>query len=162
MCQYFPHARILLVKSRILGFGIRNLALKIRIPNLQEIWNSVLGIWNPLNWNPESGTWNPEFVTWILESTEWNPESMTVLKYLIWGKPYFLYTQRSFCAGLSLSSKRRRSYIKKKTPLYYLLLLAVNDLVTSLILKHLYPMFMDCDKKLTTRSIVCLEKAKKE
>ena len=60
MCQYFPHARILLVKSRILGFGIRNLALKIRIPNLQEIWNSVPGIWNPLNWNPESGTWNPE------------------------------------------------------------------------------------------------------
>lgn len=103
------------MKSRTLGFGIHNLALKIRIPNLQEIQNSVPGIWNPLNWNPEFGTW-------ILESTEWNPESITVLDDLIWGKIYFLYTQRSFCAGLSLCSKRRQSYMKQNTPLYYLLL----------------------------------------
>ena len=78
------------------------------------MWNFVPEIWNQLSWNSEFGTW-------ILESTEWNPESMTVLNFLTWGKTYLLYTQRSFCAGPSLSSKCRQSYIKQNTPLYYLL-----------------------------------------
>ena len=67
--------KLLLVESRILGFGIRNVAQGIR--NLTE------------DWNPESSTRDPE-------STAWNPESKTALDSVTWGD-LFLIT-----AGLTL------------------------------------------------------------
>ena len=62
-----------LVKSGILGFGIRNTAKRI---------------WNPTkDWNPESKFYQqrPESSTWNPESRAWNPESKTVLDPLTWG-----------------------------------------------------------------------------
>ena len=48
----------------------------------KKIWNpALLGIRNPLSWNPESSTRNPE-------STAWNPESKTLLDSLTWGEAY--------------------------------------------------------------------------
>ena len=45
----------------------------------ERIWNpALLGIWNPLSWNPDSSTRNPQ-------STGWNPESETVMDPLAWG-----------------------------------------------------------------------------
>ena len=47
---------------------------------VNQNWNpAILGIRNPVWWNPESRPWNPE-------STERNPESDTVLDYLTWGE----------------------------------------------------------------------------
>ena len=40
---------------------------------------ALLGIRNPLSWNPESSTRN-------LESTVWHPESKTVMDSLTWGE----------------------------------------------------------------------------
>ena len=52
----------------------------------KKIWNpALLGIRNPLSWNPESSTRNPE-------SKEWNPESKTLLDSLTWGETYTLLT----------------------------------------------------------------------
>ena len=62
-----------LVKSGILGFGIRNTA--------QRIWNPTK------DWNPESKFYQqrPESSTWNPESSAKNPESKTVLDPLTWG-----------------------------------------------------------------------------
>ena len=62
-----------LLKSGILGFGIRNTA--------QRIWNPTK------DWNPESKFYQqrPESSTWNPESRAWNPESKTVLDPLTWG-----------------------------------------------------------------------------
>ena len=62
-----------LVKSGILGFGIRNTA--------QRIWNHTK------DWNPESKFYQqrPESSTWNPESSAKNPESKTVLDPLTWG-----------------------------------------------------------------------------
>ena len=50
-------------------------------------WNpALLGIRNPLCWNPESSTWNPESSTWNPESISWNPESKTVMDSLTSGE----------------------------------------------------------------------------
>ena len=58
-------AKFLPVDSEILGFGFRNSAK--RIQNLDN------------DWNPESSSWYLEFLAW-------NPESLTVLDCLSWGK----------------------------------------------------------------------------
>ena len=80
-----------LLKSRILGFRIRNPALGIQNPTEKKKKElaekkkkkngspAFLGIRNPLSWNPESSTRNPE-------STVWNPESKTVIDSLTWGE----------------------------------------------------------------------------
>ena len=62
-----------LLKSGILGFGIRNTA--------QRIWNPTK------DWNPESKFYQqrPESSTWNPESSAKNPESKTVLDPLTWG-----------------------------------------------------------------------------
>ena len=62
-----------LLKSGILGFGIRNTA--------QRIWNPTK------DWNPESKFYQQrrESSTWNPESRAWNPESKTVLDPLTWG-----------------------------------------------------------------------------
>ena len=60
------------VECGILGFGIRNTALRIRKPT--SVGSRLL--WQRL----ESRTWN-------LESETWNPESKTVLGSLTWGEP---------------------------------------------------------------------------
>ena len=57
---------------------------KKSIKTHKKIWNpALLGIRNPLSWNPESSTRNPE-------STEWNPESKTLLDSLTWGESLML------------------------------------------------------------------------
>ena len=67
------YGKYFLVKSGILGFGIRNTA--------QRIWNPTK------DWNPESKFYQqrPESSTWNLESSAWNPESKTVLDPFTWG-----------------------------------------------------------------------------
>ena len=48
----------------------------------EKIWNpALLGIRNPMSWNPESSTRNPE-------STGWTPESKTVMDSLTWGDSF--------------------------------------------------------------------------
>ena len=72
-----------LLKSRILGFRIRNPSLGIQNPTEKKKKElaekkkkngspAFLGIRNPLSWNPES--------------TVWNPESKTVTDSLTWGE----------------------------------------------------------------------------
>ena len=59
---------------------IRKRNAKKSIKTHKKIWNpALLGIRNPLSWNPESSTRNPE-------STVWNPESKTLLDSLTWGE----------------------------------------------------------------------------
>ena len=64
-----------------------------------EIWNpAILGIRNPMCWNPESRPWN-------LESTERNPESVTVLDYLTWGENHVNHNFGMFRFTLPLQLK---------------------------------------------------------
>ena len=72
--QILESGNFLLVESGIQGFGIQNRAQVLRNPTKK---------WNPestFHWKRlESSTlWNPE-------SMEWDPESKTVLYFLIWG-----------------------------------------------------------------------------
>ena len=66
-CGIRNPGKFMLVKSRILGFEIRNTTQGIR-----DATN---------DWNPEASNvdqyWNCR--TWNLESTAWNPESKSVL-----------------------------------------------------------------------------------
>ena len=68
-----------------------------------KIWNpALLGIRNPLSWNPESSTWNPE-------STVWNPESKILLDSLTWGET--LTEENLKTRGKSAGRKITRSNI---------------------------------------------------
>ena len=68
------------MESEILGFGILNTAQGIRNPT--NHWNPEFQV--PMIKNPESSTWDSE-------STVWNPESKTLLIFLIQGDMITLY-----------------------------------------------------------------------
>jgi len=65
--------KILQVKSGILGFGIRNTAVRIRNPT--NDWNPEYRlhcqILESSTWNLESVAWNPESKTYFLDSKAW-------------------------------------------------------------------------------------------